>query len=376
MKKILLATVFVFTLFSFSTTGLSAQQNTPPSMGQNSVEAVVINVIENSEIIENTGNKHPYQKLELLGLSGKYKGKKMIIENGKYDQSGVITYSAGDTIVVAVEKNDKAQDMLTITDYVRRTPLLFLFSIFAILAISIGGRRGASSLIGMGVTFGILFLFVLPQVSKGVSPILVVVAASSLIIPITFSLSHGINKKTACAIIGTLIALFITGLLSAYFVNAAHLSGFASEEASYLNIIKKGSIDIKGLLLGGIIIGLLGVLQDITVSQAAIVYQLKSANRSIKLYELFKRAMDVGRDHIASMVNTLILVYAGASLPLLLLFINNPLPFSSVINFEIIAEEVVRTLVSSIGLILAVPITTALTALFVEVTYKSKGKSE
>lgn len=364
MRKLLVTIVTVLVLTLFFVKPTQAQLNTHSNSSPSQIEGVVTAVLENSEMIENSGNKHPYQRLEILGLTGKYKGKKFVVENGKYDQSGVVTYQTGDTVVVAVEKNDRGQDMLTITDFVRRTPLLLLFFIFAILAIVVGGRRGASSLIGMGVTFGILFLFVLPQVSRGVSPILVVVASSSLIIPITFFLSHGINKKTVCAIVGTLIALFITGLLSAYFVNASHLSGFASEEASYLNIIKKGSIDIKGLLLGGIIIGLLGVLQDITVSQAAIVYQLKSANPSIKLYELFKRAMDVGRDHIASMVNTLILVYAGASLPLLLLFINNSLPFSSVINFEIIAEEVVRTLASSIGLILAVPITTALTALF------------
>ncbi len=354
--------------------GASAQQNQTANSPQTQLEAKITNVLESSEIIETSGNRHPYQKLELVGLTGQYKGKKLQIENGKYDQSGVVIYQAGDTVVVTIEKNDKGQDMFTITDFVRRTPLFLLFALFALLAIFVGGKRGLSSLVGMAVTFAILFLFVLPQVSSGTNPVLVVVLAASVIIPVTFFLSHGVNRKTVSAIIGTLIALFITGVIAGIFINLTHLSGFASEEASYLNIIKQGTIDIKGLLLGGVIIGLLGVLQDITVSQAAIVYQLKDANRSIRFFELFRRAMDVGRDHIASMVNTLILVYAGASLPLLLLFINNPLPFSSVVNFEIIAEEAVRTMVASIGLIMAVPITTALTAFFVEVTDKAKQK--
>lgn len=371
MKKMLLSLVLGLSISLFFTNKCLAIAK-PKESSPQQIEGVITKILENSEIIEESGNKHPYQRLQLLGTSGQYKGKVLNIENGKYDQSGVVTYSVGDRVVVSVGKDDKNQAMFTVTDFVRRTPLLLLFLLFASLAILIGGKRGASSLIGMGVTFGILFLFVLPQVSSGTNPTLVVIVASCIIIPVTFFLSHGFNKKTICAISGTLIALLITGILAGVFVNATHLSGFASEEASYLNIIKHGSIDIRGLLLGGIILGLLGVLQDITVSQAAIVYQLKSANHSISLYELFKRAMDVGRDHIASMVNTLILVYAGASLPLLLLFINNPLPFASVINFEIIAEEVMRTLVASIGLILAVPITTALTALYVEANWRAK----
>ncbi len=119
-------------------------------------------------------------------------------------------------------------------------------------------------------------------------------------------------------------------------------------------------MNMKGLLLAGIIIGVLGVLDDITISQSAIVFQLKAANEKLKFKELYLRAMSVGQDHISSMVNTLILVYTGAALPLLLLFINNPRPFSEVVNYEIIADEVVRTLVGSIGLILAVPITTVI----------------
>jgi len=186
------------------------------------------------------------------------------------------------------------------------------------------------------------------------------------IIPITFYLSHGFNKKTTVAVGGTVIALIITGILAGIFVEAAKLTGFASEEAGFLQVAKQGLVNIKGLLLAGIIIGVLGVLDDVTVSQSAIVFQLKQANAKIKAGELYKRAMDVGKDHISSMVNTLVLVYTGAALPLLLLFIDNPHPFSEVVNYEIIADEIVRTLVGSIGLVLAVPITTLIASLTAE----------
>lgn len=368
MKKIILLTLAFFFLF----VGQSFAQNITPKKPQISVriEAVVEKVLEDSLVIEETGNKHPYQKLLLLGTSGTYKGRTFTVENGKYDQNGIVTYKPGDTIALTVEKNFEGKDSFTITDYVRRTPLFWLFGIFITLAVIIGGRRGATSLLGMVVTFGILFLFVLPQVSNGGDPVSITIIASLFIVPITFCLSHGFNSKTLFAIFGTFIALLITGLLSNYFVNAAHLTGFASEEAGFLDIAKHGRIDILGLLLGGIIIGLLGVLQDITISQAAIVFQLKGANEKIEFRELFVRAMDVGRDHIASMANTLILVYAGASLPLLLMFINTSVGFLDIVNYQVIAEEIVRTLIASIGLIIAVPITTALTVIYVEMIKK------
>lgn len=372
MRQFIAVLLFTLLICIFSAKNIHAQSK--PSNTQLRIEAVVTKVIEDSQIIEDNGNKHPYQKLGLIGTSGQYKGKNLVVENGKFDQSGVVIYKLGDSVVLSVAKDFQDHDLITITDYVRRLPLLLLFGIFIVMTIIVGGLRGASSLLGMIVTFSIIFLFILPQVLKGGDPVLVTIFASLFIIPITFCLSHGLNKKTLCAVGGTLIALLITGLLAALFVNNTHLSGFASEESNYLDVLKHGSINMQGLLLAGIIIGLLGVLQDITISQAAVVYQLKNANSKLKFHQLFTGAMDVGRDHIASMANTLILVYAGVSLPLLLLFINNPLPFSTVINFEIIAEEVVRTLVASIGLIIAVPITTLLTVAFVELS-SSKAKA-
>lgn len=371
MKRLFIVFFVFLTLFIFGASFTYAQINS--NQKEERIEAKVLKVLETSQIIESDGRKHPYQRLQLEGISGSLSGKNFEIENGMRDQTGIATYKTGDSLVLTIMNDASGKQIITITDYVRRNTLYLLAAVFVILTVIIGGRRGASSIFGMLLTFILLFTYVLPQLSKGANPYIVSMIASLIVIPVTFYLSHGINKKTLCAIIGTFIALIFTMLLSFYFINQAHLTGFASEEAGFLDVMKNGAINIKGLLFAGVVIALLGILEDITVSQAAIVFQLKKANKDLSGFELFRRAMDVGRDHIASMANTLILVYAGASLPLLLLFIDNPLPFSAVINTEMIAEEIVRTLTASIGLILAVPITTAITALFL---MRESGKKQ
>ena len=322
------------------------------------LEAEIIRVVEEKE-----GKSGLYQKLELFVRKGSKRGEKIIVENGNIPAANTPKFKAGDGVVLNLSKNIDGNDFVYITDYIRRDSLLWLFIIFAVLAVIIGRWRGLTSLIAMGISFGVIFVFILPQILSGADPIFISVLGSFVIIPVTFYLSHGLNRKTTLAILGTVTALILTGILANVYVEVSKLSGFASEEASFLQIEKEGAVNIKGLLLAGIIIGVLGLLDDITVSQAAVVKQLKDANRALGAGELYKRAMDVGRDHIASMVNTLVLVYAGAAMPLLLLFINNPHPFSEVINYEIVATEIVRTLVGSIGLILAVPITTGIAAL-------------
>ena len=303
-----------------------------------------------------------YQKLELLVLKGSLKGEVIEAESGNLPTSNLPKYKVGDGLIVAYSQDLEGNRVFYITDYIRRNSLLWLFAIFLIISLLIGRWQGLTSLIGLAISFLVIFKFILPQIYNGADPVQIAILASLVIIPVTFLLSHGLNKKTGVAIAGTLAALILTGILANLFVNLSQLTGFASEEAGFLQAYKPGLINMKGLLLAGIIIGVLGILDDITISQAAIVDQLKKANPKLRLKELYKKAMNVGRDHIASMINTLILVYTGAALPLLLLFINNPSPFSQVINYEIIADEVVRTLVGSIGLILAVPITTLIAA--------------
>jgi len=326
---------------------------------EESLEGRVIQVLEEKQVVLVDGeDEQLYQKLKILVTKGSLGGDKIVVENGSLPSVNIPSYKVGDRVIISYSKDIEGNDVFYITDFIRRQSLLWLFLIFIVLTVAIAKWRGFLSLVGMGISFLVIFFLVLPQILSGANPVETAILGSFIIIPVTFFLSHGFNKKTGVAIAGTVIALIVTGLLAGTFVEITKLSGFASEEAGFLQSAKGNVVNIKGLLLAGIIIGVLGVLDDITISQSAVVFQLKEANSKLKYGELYKRAMNVGRDHISSMVNTLILVYTGAALPLLLLFIDNPHPFSEIINYEIVADEVVRTLVGSIGLVLAVPVTT------------------
>ena len=335
------------------------------------LEGKIVRVLEEKNILsQGSENEYLYQELSVLVTKGSLDEKEIVVESGNIESVNTPKYKVGDKVLVSYSKDFEGNDVFYITDFIRRTPLLVLFLIFVVLTVAIAKVRGFLSILGMGASFLVIFLIVLPRILSGADPVETAILASMIIIPITFFLSHGFNKKTGVAIAGTLISLIVTGVLANIFVEATKLSGFVAEEAGFLQAVKGNTVNIKGLLLAGIIIGVLGVLDDITISQSAIVFQLKETNGKLKFRELYRRAMDVGRDHISSMVNTLILVYTGAALPLLLLFVNNPHPFSEVINYEIIADEIVRTLVGSIGLVLAVPVTTLIASLVVDERFK------
>ncbi len=370
MKRIFSIILFsLIAFFAFNTSVLAQTEMVDEPLKEETLEAVVEKILEEKQI-KPMGSEELqlYQKLELLVTKGSLKDKKITVENGDVAVANNLKYKVNDKVIVIFSKNFEGDDYFYITDYIRRDSLVWLFIIFVVSAVVIAKWRGILSLVGMGISFLVIFSFILPKILSGSNPVEIAILGSLIIIPVSFFLSHGFNKKTIVAIAGTLIALIITGILANVFVEAAKLTGFASEEAGFLQAARGGLINIKGLLLAGIIIGVLGVLDDITISQSAIVFQLKEANEKLKFNELYKRAMNVGQDHISSMVNTLVLVYTGAALPLLLLFIDNPHPFSEIVNYEIIADEIVRTLVGSIGLILAVPITTVIAALVAEKT--------
>lgn len=352
--------IFFFILLSIlSIKGSYALENNKDK----AYEAKVIEIIEEKEI-EIMGSIQLYQKLEIVFEDDNKKNEKIVIENGNQPMSNIVKYNVNDKVLVSSFLDLEGKEIFFITDFIRRDGLIPLLVIFVVLTILVAKWKGFSSIISMVFTFFILFYFVLPKISSGENPVLIVSLASLFIIPISFYLSHGLNKKTTVAIIGSLISLIITGILAFVFINLTHLTGFSSEEAGMLSINKMGMFNMKGLLLAGIMVGVLGVLDDITVSQSAIVSELSKTINSNKKNNLYMRAMNIGKDHIASMVNTLILVYVGASLPLLLIFIDNPHPFSEIVNYEIIAEEITRMLIGSIGLILAVPITTAIAVYF------------
>lgn len=327
-------------------------------------EGEIIEVQETSVIPSEEGRDTLYQKLLVEITKGPAKDQRVVVETGLRATVYQPTYAIGDTVLISYVQNDDGERTYYIFDYVRRAPLGWLFALFVSLSLLVGRWHGLRSLLGLAISFAIIGLVMLPQISSGTNPIIVALASAIIIVPITFYLSHGINRKTTVAIASTALSLCLTGLLGKYFIDAVHLTGFASDETLFLDIAKQGSLNIRGLLLAGFIIGALGVLDDITISQAAIVQELKLAKPTITRKELFARAMNVGRDHIASLINTLVLVYTGSALPLLLLFVGNDASFLEVINYEIVAEEIVRTMVGSIGLIAAVPITSVIATRF------------
>ena len=317
-----------------------------------------ITKISEEKMIEVMGKEQLYQKLELEILEN----KKMIeVENGDLPLANIIEYSKRDMVLVNLLINPDGNERYVIVDFIRKDSLVLLVIIFVALLLIVAKWKGLFAIFGMIFTFFVVFSFVLPQILAGGNPILIAILASIIIIPVSFYLAHGFNKKTTIAIIASLISLMITIVLASIFTKIGHLSGLSSEEAGMLSL-DRVNLNMKGILLAGIVVGALGVLDDITISQAAIVDELVSSTKLTKTKDLYVRSMVIGKDHIGSMVNTLVLAYAGAFLPLLLVFVNSPHPFVEVINYEFIAEEIIRTLVGSIGLILAVPITSYIAA--------------
>jgi uncharacterized membrane protein len=248
-----------------------------------------------------------------------------------------------------------------LTDFQRGRPMLLLVAAFVVVTLLFARLRGALSLVGLAGSLGVVLVFVVPAILDGKPPLAVAVVGSLAVALITIPLAHGGGAKSIAALLGTASSLLLTALLASVFTEAAHLTGFSSEEAGYLQLAG-ADVSLDGLLLAGMVIAALGVLDDVTVSQASTVMALRRANPALGMRELFTRAMRVGRDHVSATVNTLVLAYVGASLPVLLIFSSAELGLGEALELELVASEVVATLVGSIGLIAAVPVTTALAA--------------
>src|SRR6266545_4668381 len=275
------------------------------------------------------------------------------------DQSGGIV-TAGRRVKLSVIEQQGQPPFYNIVDLERGRPMLLLTLVF--VAAVVGFGQGIRSLIGLVGSFVVIVGFIVPAILDGRSPVAVALVGSLAIMIVSLYLSHGLARKSTAAVVGTALALGLTGALAVVFVRAASLTGLASEEALNANF-QVGGLSLRGLLLAGIIIGGLGVLDDVTMSQASLVFALRRANPAAPLSSLIGASLTVGRDHIAATVNTLFLAYAGASLPLLILFATSGDPLGSVATSEVVAVEIIRTLCGSVGLIAAVPLTTVLAAL-------------
>jgi uncharacterized membrane protein len=276
------------------------------------------------------------------------------------------TDPTGDTLRVGqrvklAEAGQEGQTTYYIQDLERTRPMLALAALFVVAVVAFGGWQGIRSLLGLAVSFAVLIGFIVPAILRGHGPVPVALVGAMAIMLASLYLSHGFSRKTTAAVVGTALALGLTAALTAGFVAATSLTGLAGEEAQDASFAV-GGLSLRGLLLAAIIIGGLGVLDDVTVSQASLVFELRRADPMAGFGELVRGALTVGRDHIAATVNTLFLAYAGASLPLLVLYTTGGAGFGEVTTAEVAAVEIVRTLCGSVGLIAAVPLTTLLAA--------------
>lgn len=349
VNLIKLSVLFIFSITVFSPVYISAKQQNPVFQG------VIKELVSEEEV--NFGNQ--IGLLQRFNVEIQDNSQSRIIEaEGRFFNDGKsFKYSVGDSVYV-LQANLAGQPVYNVIDYVRTPGIYLLFGIFATVTLLIAGFKGFKSLLALILSFAIIFIVVLPSLLSGSNPIIVIILACSVIVVLNYYLSHDFSIKSTIAIIGTVISLVITVLFAELFVNLTRLTGFAAEEANFLDSLTQGNIDIRALLMAGVIIGMVGILDDITISQSAIAYELKKTDKTLNWRQLYKKTMNIGRDHIASVVNTLILVYTSASLPLLLLFINSRYDFTYILNLEIVSQEVITTLITSTGLIIAVPITT------------------
>ncbi|HWA52381.1 MAG TPA: YibE/F family protein [Patescibacteria group bacterium] len=359
IKKIILFLVLFLVIFQ-----TAGRQNIFAQSKEEFEKAQVISV--DKEGVNNSfGAKLRFQDLTLKIIDGSDVGKTIELENGG---DSFLTDSqlakVGDILIL-----DKTDNGINILDKYRLNSIPFLIIGFVILLLLVAGLSGIGSIAGLIISLAVILLFIIPQILHGANPLFVTIIGSLVILVVSTYLAHGISKKTTIALTSTFIALIIASILSIAFVNFTNLAGIGDDEAvSLLTAGATQNINLQGLLLSGIIIGTLGALNDITTTQSATIFELHETNKNLSFDDLVKKGSRVGREHIVSLVNTLVLAYAGSALAIFIYFELNPggQPLWVVLNNEIIIDEVVRTIAGTCGLILAIPICTFLASWWVK----------
>jgi uncharacterized membrane protein len=368
---VLLAVGVIFVAPQLESPDVQSEQHFEPGDIE-TMSAVVLEVLEEGRIELGEEDSHPYQVLLLNVESGSLAGEEIEVSEGTVNlASQDRLFRVGDRVyverVVGVDG-----DRYYVSDFIRTGPLAAIVVLFVCLVLLVGRLQGLRALAGTVMSMLVLFLFVVPTIQTGHLPLLPgvqcgPVAASVLgsvfLLAASTYLIYGWSNKGHAAVIGMGLCLVATAALASQFIGLARLTGLTTDESFALVYELGPEADFRGLVLAGMIIGSLGVLDDACVGQASTVFELANASRELSWTELFRRALNVGKDHIAALVNTLVLAYVGASLPLIVMFTIYAEPLWRRINREPVAEEIVRTLVGSIGLVLGVPITTLVAAL-------------
>lgn len=337
-----------------------AQTFTEPVYEETVFKAEVIEASALGErVVEGTDLKEEVQTVTVQIVEGSRKGEEFTLENGTS-----IKLRKGEKVYLHRTPGfEESPEQWAVGEPDRSPVLIALLILFVLVTVLVAGIPGLRSLLALAASFALIIFALVPALTSGLPPVATAVGLGVLILATSMFITHGFGKETWVALLGSVGALALAAVLAEVSVSLAKLSGFASDEAVFLNFATDGALDLPGLLLAGILVGIIGILNDVSVSQVHTVAELHKANPSLSRSDIWRRAMKVGREHMGAVVNTLPLAYAGVSLPLLLLFSQSDAPFSFIVNREIFSAEVVRALSGSIGLMVSGIVATALAVL-------------
>ena len=362
MRRFCILFIFLLSISSLSFSEAEIESTT--------AKAKIIKITSNTTEVEwdeiSTDSSYRVQTAQIKILDGEFKGREFVIDHiipGDFSQD--IILEDGDNVILSIEDNGINEPNLYVTGFVRDKHLLRLAALFMLLLILIGGLKGFKSVVTLMITGVLIAKVMLPLILKGFNPLIITTLCAMFISLMTFFIIGGINSKSISALIGTTGGVVVAGLLAYTIGPIVKITGLSSEEASMLmNVPQNTSFDFRNLLFSGIIIGTLGAVMDVAMSISSSMYQLKELSPGISYKSFVRSGLNIGKDIMGTMSNALILAYTGSSVPLLLVFMSHNTPISEILNLDFIATEIVRALVGSIGLIVAIPIT-ALTAGFI-----------
>ena len=322
------------------------------------------------------------QEVKLEILSGKFKGKIINVDHmASSMMGGEMILKRNDKVILFVDENPSLAEspdgspLFNVADYVRDVPVYWLIFFYALLLVVIGGIKGVRSLVSLVITIFLIFFVLFPFTLWGYNPLLVSIVIAGAVSLIVFTIIGGRSIKSLSGAIGTLLGVTIAGIIAFLVGNMTHLTGMSTEEAKILLYSMNFKIDFRGLLFASILLGALGAVMDIGMSIASAISEVRKVHPEANFQNLFQAGMNVGRDVMGTMSNTLILAYTGSSLPLLLLLVANNMSVAKIMNLEMIVSEIVRALAGSIGLVLCIPITALVSALMYSKRYENKKKT-
>jgi uncharacterized membrane protein len=348
-------------VFSLLPSGVFAQELHQDLEERVSAEVLQI-VSEYERDVAGTGASTQVQEVRAILNDGERAGEVVRFEND------LVMLEPGDNIYLYRLVTIQGQEIITFADFERRPVLAFVAVVFVVLLLLFAGWHGLRSLVSLLLSVAAIIFLLVPALLAGYNPVVASVGIAGAVLALVLFGTHGFSPRVWIAFGGTFSAVTVTGIIAYFASDAMRLTGFGSDASVYLNFATDGQLDLAGLLLGGIIIGILGVLDDVSITQASVVQELKAANPKLRFQELYTRASRVGKYHLGSIVNTLALAYVGVSLPLILLYSKTESSIGLILNQEVVAGELLRIIVGSIGLILAVPLTTAVAAWYFQDT--------